>query len=362
MSPASPLPSGLSDPGPFQPERSGRFTVHGFRLESGDVLPAATMAWQWRSRPEQRPGVSTVEPILACTAFAATPLDLAYLAELGGPLDALQRPVLHAELLGNGRSTSPSNTPPPWDGPRFPPLAMRDAVRLQAALLDHLGVAHLHAVVGASMGGAQAVQWAVSHPERVGRAVVIAGNAATTFYGRLFLHTVRSALVSDPAFAAGEYRTPPKVGLTRMSQTWAAFGLSPRFFTTGAYQQQPDMAADDLAGFLAKWGTRYHARDANDLLCHLSMWDRHDVASTPGVHGGLADAARRAADVPILFVPISTDAYFHPDDVREQAAAFARAEVQVIDSLSGHAAAFGRTAEDRTALRDLVGEFLRRPT
>jgi homoserine O-acetyltransferase/O-succinyltransferase len=357
-SPPAP-PSGFAPAGPWRPELSARFTVQDFHLETGAVLPWASLAWQWR-------GPVGGEPILACTAFAATPLDLAYLAEPGLPLDAQQRPVLQVELLGNGRSSSPSNTPPPWDGPRFPALSMRDNVRLQAALLDHLGVARVHAVVGASLGGAQALQWVVSHPERVGRAVVIAGNAATTFYGRLFLHTVRSALLSDPAFAGGDYRSPPLLGLTRLSETWAAFGLSPRFFTTGAFRQHADMVADDqagdeLAGFLAKWGTRYHQRDANDLLCHLSMWDRHDVGRTPGAGGDLSAAAARAAAVPILFAPISTDAYFHPDDVREQAAPFARAEVQTVGSLSGHAAAFGRTAADRATLAALVGDFLRRP-
>jgi homoserine O-acetyltransferase/O-succinyltransferase len=330
---------------PLDPERAETFTVRDFALQCGAVLPEARLRWLWRGERDERGG--GIEPILACTAFAATPLDLVYLAEAGAPLDAATRPVLHVELLGNGRSSSPSNTPPPFDGPRFPPLTIADNVALQAALLDHLGVARVHAVVGASMGGAQALQWAVSHPKRVGRAVVIAGSAKTTFYSRLFLHTVRSALQSDPAFADGHYTQPPLLGLTRLSQTWAAFALSPRFFNTGRHLHHADTAAPDLDGFLAKWGTRYHTRDANDLLCHLSMWERHDV--------GLPAAT---SPVPVLFLPISTDVYFHPDDVREQAAHFANATVQVIDSLSGHAAAFGREAGDRDAIRSAVAAFL----
>jgi homoserine O-acetyltransferase/O-succinyltransferase len=327
----------------LDPEQAETFTVRDFALQSGTVLPEARVRWSWRGERG-----SSAEPILACTAFAATPLDLAYLAEPLAPLDASQRPVLHVEMLGNGRSSSPSNTPPPLDGARFPQLTIADNVALQAALLDHLGVARVHAVIGASMGGAQALQWAVSHPARVARAVVIAGHAKTTFYGRLFLHTVRSALLSDPAFAHGDYTQPPLLGLTRLSETWAAFALSPRFFSKGRHLQHADMAAPDVEGFLAKWGTRYHTRDANDLLCHLSMWDRHDV--------GLPTAT---SAVPILFLPISTDVYFHPDDVREQAAHFPNAMVQVIESLSGHAAAFGREAGDRDAIRRAVAAFLR---
>jgi homoserine O-acetyltransferase len=328
-----------------------RFTVTNFALECGAVLPQVHLAYRQRGR------IGQGAPVLTCTAFAATPLDLAYLAEPGGPLDPDRAWLIQVEMLGNGRSSSPSNTPAPFAGPDFPAVSIRDNVALQAALLNHLGVARVRAVVGASMGGQQAVQWAVSHPERVGGAVVIAGNARTTLYGALFLHTVRGALVSDPAFAGGRYASPPLEGLSRMSETWAPFALSPRFFSTGRHLAHADMEAPDLAGFLAKWRTRYHAKDANDLLCHLSAWARHDIGGTPGCGDDLAAAARRAT-APILFAPIATDAYFHPDDVRDQAAHFPRATVSVVDSLSGHAAAFGREPGDREAICGLVGGFL----
>jgi homoserine O-acetyltransferase len=326
------------------------FTVEGFALECGAVLPHLRLAWSQQGR------VGHGRPVLLCTAFAATPLDLAYLWAPGTALDPARHWLIHVEMLGNGRSSSPSNSAAPWAGPRFPPVSMRDNVALQARLLDHLGVGALQAVVGASMGGAQAVQWAVHDAQRAGAAVVIAGNAQTTLYGQLFLHTVASALKSDPAFAEGHYEEPPLLGLSRLSETWAPFALSPRFFSTGLHLQHADMAADDLPGFLAKWRTRYHQKDANDLLCHLDTWARHDIGRTPGCDV-LAAAARRAT-CPMLFVPTSTDLYFHPDDVREQATLFPDARVQVIDTLSGHAAAFGRMPQDRERIDAAVSAFL----
>ena len=328
-----------------------RFTRLNFTLECGAVLPEAHLAFHQRGR------VGEGEPILTCTAFSATPLDLAYLSDPGAPLDPDRTWLIQVEMLGNGRSSSPSNTPAPFAGPDFPTVSIRDNVALQAALLDRLGVERVRCVIGASMGGQQAVQWAVTHPERVGGCVVIAGNARTTLYGALFLHTVRSALVSDPAFAGGRYTSPPLEGLSRMSETWASFALSPRFFSTGRHRAHADMDAPDLAGFLAKWRTRYHAKDANDLLRHLDAWARHDIGGTPGCDGDFTAAARRAT-APILFAPISTDIYFHPDDVRDQAAHFPRATVSVVDSLSGHAAAFAREPGDREAVSRLVGRFL----
>lgn len=326
------------------------FTVGDFRLESGAVLPQARLAWRQRGR------IGEGEPILLCTAFAANPLGLAYLGEEGGPLSPERCWIIDVEMLGNGRSSSPSNTPPPHAGPDFPPLAIRDNVALQARLLDHLGVGRIAAVVGASMGGQQAVQWAVSHPGRVRRAVCIAGNARTTLYGQMFLNVVSSALRSDPAFAGGRYEEPPLEGLSRLSEAWAPFALSPRFFSEGRHRAHPDMDAPDLAGFLAKWRTRYHQRDANDLLSHLDMWSRHDIGATPGC-GGFEAAAARAA-LPVLFAPISTDIYFHPLDAADQARAFPEARVEVVESLSGHAAAFGREPSDRAALRRILADFL----
>jgi homoserine O-acetyltransferase len=327
------------------------FTVRDFALECGAVLPEARLAWR------QRGLIGQGAPILLTTAFAANPLGLAYLGAEDGPLAEDRRWLIDVEMLGNGRSSSPSNTPPPFAGADFPKLAIRDNVALQARLLDHLGVARLACVIGASMGGQQALQWAVSHPARVGGAICIAGNARTTLYGRMFLNVVASALTSDPAFMAGRYAAPPLEGLSRLSEAWAPFALSPRFFSEGRHQNHADMAADDLAGFLAKWRTRYHARDANDLLSHIAMWAANDIAGTPGCGGSFAAAAARAT-MPVLFAPVSTDIYFHPLDAADQAKAFPNASVEVIDSLSGHAAAFGREPEDREQVREAVSRFL----
>jgi homoserine O-acetyltransferase len=326
------------------------FSVSDFALECGVVLPQARLAYRQRGR------IGEGLPILQTTAFAANPSGLAYLSAEGGPLSEDRRWIIDVEMLGNGRSSSPSNTPSPFAGADFPALAIRDNVALQARLLDHLGVPRLACVIGASMGGQQALQWAVSFPGRVGSVICIAGNARTTLYGQLFLNVVASALTSDPAFMGGRYVTQPIEGLSRLSEAWAPFALSPRFFSEGRHRNHPDMSADDLSGFLAKWRTRYHARDANDLLSHIGMWARHDVGDTPGC-GSFAAAAARAA-MPVLFAPISTDIYFHPQDAADQAALFPNASVAVIDSLSGHAAAFGREPEDRQKVRDVVRQFL----
>lgn len=329
------------------------FEVRDFTLECGVTLPLIHLAYR------QRGPVGAGDPVLTTTAFSHTPLDIGYLSEPGGALDPEAGTwLIQTEQIGNGRSSSPSNTPAPFGGPDFPPVSIRDNVALQARLLDHLGVGRLRLVIGASMGGQQAAQWAVSHPDRVARAVVLIGNAKTTLYAQIFLNAVEQALRSDPAFAGGRYAAPPRRGLERMAETWAGFALSPRYFSLGLHQAHADIAADTIEAFLAKWRRRYDGKDANDLLLQLDAWRRHDISGTPGCGGDLATAAARAR-MPVLFMPGSTDVYFNPEDVADQARFFPDARIRVIESLAGHAAALGREAADRAFIDEAVRAFLK---
>lgn len=325
------------------------FIVDAFELESGAKLPQTRLAYRILGDPHREPTV------LSCTAFSQTPLDLGYLTKPGGPLAPEGRALIQTELLGNGRSSSPSNTPAPYAGPDFPAFTIADNVRLQRQLVDHLGVKRLDCVFGASMGGQQALEWGVRYPEIVASVIAIAANLQTNIYGQLFLHTVRSALTSDPAFEDGRYQVPPLLGLSRLSEAWAPFALSPRFFSRGRWKAHADMAGADLAEFLAKWRTRYHGKDANDLLTHLHAWFHHDVANGRP----LAEVGARTL-TQMLLIPISTDAYFNPDDVREQAEHFPNASLEVVESDSGHAGAFGREPTDQAAIIAIVSRFLAR--
>ncbi|WP_446386721.1 alpha/beta fold hydrolase [Coleofasciculus sp. B1-GNL1-01] len=320
-------------------------------MESGVVLPNVNLAYRISGTPSSQP------PIVTCTAFAQSYYDLAYLRGAKLALDAKKNWIIHTELLGNGRSSSPSNTSPPFNGANFPAVTIRDNVNLQAALLNHLGVNRIRAVVGASMGGQQAIQWAVSYPDRVENAVVIAGSCRATWHVRLFLNSLVTCIRSDPAFQEGNYTEPPLLGLSRMSEAWAPWAFSPEFYSLQVYQRYPDTQANSLDEFLAKWRTRYHEKDANDLLCHFQTWANHDVSFTPGMDGCL-EKALKSIKAKVLFLPIRTDAYFAVADVTAEAALIPHAQVMVLNSVYGHAAAFGRDKNDRTQLNQAIAQFL----
>src|SRR6202040_4306159 len=102
----------------------------------------------------------------------------------GKALDPTKLFLVTSEMFGNGRSSSPSNTPEPLHGPRFPVTTIRDNVEAVHRLLtEQLHVKHLRAVIGFSMGAQQAFQWAVSYPDFMDRIVATSGPAKTYGHG-----------------------------------------------------------------------------------------------------------------------------------------------------------------------------------
>ena len=121
--------------------------------------------------------------VLALSAIASTHHRLDFLIGAGRAMDPARTVVVAVDAIGNGLTTSPS-TSTRQPGLDFPPFTIRDMVESQRALLDHLGVGQLQAVIGGSMGGMQALQWGVSHPRRMRRIVAMTPMARTAPFSR----------------------------------------------------------------------------------------------------------------------------------------------------------------------------------
>ena len=163
-------------------------------LEHGGTLRDCRVSWvEHGSR--NAAGDNTV---LLLTAIGSTHHRLDFLVGPGRALDPARHHVLAIDALGNGLSSSPSNSPA-HPGASFPRVGIRDLVASQRRLLDVLGIGRLHAVVGASMGGMQALQWAVSHRDDVDRVVAMTPMARTARWSQLVNEISRRALFEDPA-------------------------------------------------------------------------------------------------------------------------------------------------------------------
>jgi homoserine O-acetyltransferase/O-succinyltransferase len=132
----------------------------------------------------------------------------------GRPLDTDRFFVVCPNLLGGcSGTTGPASVDPGTGrayGLRFPLLTVRDLVAVHRALLGHLGVTHLHAAVGGSLGGMQALQWALDHPDEVERAVLVCVSARLNAQNIALTAVARAAIMSDPDFQDGDYLDGPR--------------------------------------------------------------------------------------------------------------------------------------------------------
>jgi len=186
------------------------FVIHNFRTESGVVLPEAKIVYGTYGNLN----AAGDNAILLPSHYMADMHDYEWLIGPGKALDPTRQFLITSELFGNGRSSSPSNTPEPFHGPRFPVTTIRDNVEAVHRLLtEELGVQHLHAVIGFSMGAQQAFQWAVSHPAFMDCIVATSGTAKTYGHGIVRNESEINAITTDEAFKGGDYTVEPEKGI-----------------------------------------------------------------------------------------------------------------------------------------------------
>ncbi|WP_182066484.1 homoserine O-acetyltransferase MetX [Curtobacterium sp. ME12] len=252
--------------------------------------------------------------------------------------------VIAPNMLGGCQGTTgPSSVSPSgaeW-GARFPFVTVRDQVEVQAQLADRLGIETFAAVVGGSMGGMHALEFAVSHPARVQRLAVLASTAQTTADQIAANSLQRAAIQMDPAFAGGDYYEAdvgegPHRGLSlarRMAlMTYRASDeLNSRF--ARSWQSDVSPLGDDgrfsVESYLDFHGNKFTRRfDASSYVTLTYAMDSHDV----GAGRGGVSAALGLVTARTLVVGISSDRLFPVEDQHRIAAG-------VPDALDGDAAA-----------------------
>ncbi|WP_185994301.1 alpha/beta fold hydrolase [Nocardioides campestrisoli] len=313
-------------------------------LESGASLPAELVYGTAGTLAPARDNVVLVPSYYTGTSDSYLPW-----IGPGRVLDTDRWFVVVVDMLGNGISTSPSNAPHEYAGPRFPRVTVRDQVRAQRALLDSLGIDRLRLVTGWSMGAMQAYEWAVSHPDAVDALLPICGAARCSPHNRVFLEGARAALVADPAFLDGSYVAPPVVGLRAFGTVYAGWAYSREFFLDAGEGSDRGFRAlgytsvDDV---LRDWALDHAARDANDLLAMMDTWLSGDVGrERPGGY----DAALGSITARTIVMPSTTDMYFTVADSAVEASLVPGAELRPLDSELGHVAGRPGVRETETA-------------
>ena len=238
----------------------------------------------------------------------------------GKALDPGKLFLVTSELFGNGRSSSPSNTPEPFHGPRFPVMTIRDNVEAVHELLtEQLHVQHLRAVIGFSMGAQQAFQWAVSYPGFMDRIVATSGTAKTYGHGIVRLEGQIAALTTDPVFNGGDYKVEPEKGIQAFSLVWTGWLFSQEWWRRELWRSDPSLGSTFPRSSTISDKHFIPGADANNLILQMRTWESNDVGNTPPF-GGNVEAALRSIKVPVLYMPSATDLYFPVTDARYEAA------------------------------------------
>ncbi|MEP4486330.1 MAG: homoserine O-acetyltransferase [Halioglobus sp.] len=272
----------------------------------------------------------------------------------GKPIDTERFFIVSLNNLGGchgstGPCTPNPETGKPW-GPDFPPLRARDWVASQARLADHLGISCWAAVIGGSLGGMQAMRWALEYPERVQHCVVIASALKLSAQNIAFNEIARQAIESDPDFTGGRYLeqglTPSRgLGLARMigHVTYLSddamankFG---RDLRSGTFEHGQDAAVEfQVESYLRHQGSQFSGNfDANTYILMTHALDYFDLARE---YNNDPVEAFGHAQCSFLVISFSTDWRFSPERSKEIVEALIAAQKSVsyadIEADEGH--------------------------
>ncbi|EIM81315.1 homoserine acetyltransferase [Stereum hirsutum FP-91666 SS1] len=332
------------------PAAETQYYHHGRFKVAGGVIPDAVTAYRTYGDPKN-------PCIVFPTCYGGKLADQDYMIGADKALNPEKYYVVTFALFCNGESSSPSNTPAPYNGPYFPAVTYEDNVRAQHAVLTkELGIQKVFCVIGFSMGGQQAYYWPVMYPDVVERFVCLCGSARTSPHNQCFLEGPKIALTASRDFDDGHYKTQPHHGMRAFGRVYSAWAYGQTWYRNKQYLhggKYPDLNAfireDWEAGFLESW-------DANDMVALLNTWQQGDVSLVR--HGGDYERCLSEITAKGLIMPCKTDLYFPPEDSEIEVSLMKDgAELAVIPSVWGHMAGGGNNPDDDVYIKEKIHKF-----
>lgn len=315
----------------------GIWSADHVRLQRGGTLKQARIVWKtYGTLSPKRDNV-----ILYPTSYGAHHTDIEWLVDVRHCLDPSRYFIVIPNMMTNGLSSSPSNTPD------FPEVTTFDNVMLQRQMLVELfGIDRLKLVYGWSMGAQQAYHWGALFGEAVERIVVNCGSAKTAPHNFVFLEGIRTTLQSAAT---------PQQGLRAMGRIYAGWALSQTFYRREMWR---GLGFSSLEDFLVRsWEANFLRRDMNDLLAQLFTWQHGDISANDLYRGDL-QMALAGIKAKVLLMPSATDLYFQTDDNKEELPYLKYGKLVEIPSVWGHRAGNPRDNPEDAAFIDAQVEAL----
>jgi len=327
------------------------FTIYsGLSLENGDYLTEPTIAYHTYGDP-------TKPVVWVCHALTANSDVFDWWAGLFGPTDDFNPQdyfIVCANVLASCYGTSGPLTKNPVTGQpyfhAYPQISIRDMVVAHEALRRHLGISSIHLLLGGSLGGQQALEWAIQQPAVIEQLVLIATNARHSAWGIAFNEAQRMAIEADASWAESQ----PQAGEAGMRAARATALLSYRNY--GTYGQFQTDSEALLQHFRASTYQRYQGEKLARRFNAFSYYRLSQAMDTHHVGRNRAsvEAALATVEARTLVVGISSDLLFPPAEQQFLARHITGAEYREIDSDYGHD---GFLIETRQ-LSDILATFL----
>ncbi|KAI1305616.1 Alpha/Beta hydrolase protein [Xylaria venustula] len=339
------------------------FDLGDFALQSGATLRNAYIAYKTFGEPSN-------PAIIYPTWYSGFISGNEWLIGEDKALNPKKYFIIVPALFGNSESMSPSNTP---NLRPFPSITMLDNVTAQYRLVtEGLGLTHLKAVLGWSMGAAQTYQWITQYPDFVDLAAPFCGAARCSLHNQVFLEGVKSALIAAKGAVSGgiskheaadasQYRNwtaqEGEVGLRALGRVYAGWGFSQAFYRKELYKTHLGFKNLDefMVGFWEAWAL---SKDPENLMTMLATWQSADCSNQPRYEGNF-ELAMKSIKAKTLVLPSETDLYFPPEDSEYEVANMSPGigKCVAFPSIWGHWAGAGTNGEDTKWLDDKLKAF-----
>ncbi|NJL12360.1 MAG: homoserine O-acetyltransferase [Microscillaceae bacterium] len=311
-----------------------------FALECGESLPELRLAYTTLGQIQRDPQGRCRNVVWVCHALTANAEAADWWAGMIGPgkcFDPQHHFIICANMLGSCYGSTYALSPHPHTGKpyfhAFPLITVRDIARSLDLLRAHLGIDQIQLCIGGSMGGQQALEWAILEPTRIARLVVLATNARHSAWGIAFNEAQRMAIAADATWGQNH----PEAGLKGMRAARALALLSYRNYQAYGHTQT-DPQEEKLTQFKAASYQQYQGDKLMRRFDAFAYWalsramDSHHL----GRYRGGLEAALRRIEAQTLVVGIASDLLFPVSEQQYLAAHIPQAKYLEIDSPYGH--------------------------
>lgn len=320
-----------------------------FKLESGEVIRDFKISYVTHGTLNEQKS----NAILMTSSLGGNRHRIDFLIGPGKAYDPAKYFIICTDAIGNGQTTSPSNSVT-QHGAKFPHYSIRDMVESQYSLVTKFfGLKHLAVVTGASMGGMQSLQWAVTHPTMMDRVVAITPLAHAPAWTLGVTQAARMALMLDPAYNGGAYTAQPDAGWRMHAAFFDALIVRTPIGMDEEFPKAIDMLAFQQKQEDNRIATKF---DANDWIWQSIAYDGHNVGA--GIFNGDYRAALATIKAKTILIQAGLD-LLNPADEGQAAATFIPGAVHVtIPSKQGHFAGASYKPADVRFMNATIGDFL----